>query len=142
MTARRRAALTTAKLDGPLDNDIGRAVGELAGALDALVSVDFAMAWSPTAESPVFIQSIAVNGNPRTPPAGELDPASPYAVGLGSFPDGCLLTISWAIRAYADLNGVRAFARSGTRAWERLDDKVPLQYQGQWKGETLFRVRS
>jgi len=131
---------STARLSGLLSNDLDRSVRDLTAAIDALVPVAFALAWSPIEHSPVFIQVIAVNGNPRTPPAGEIDPASPYVLALGAFPEGTEIAVSWVIRAFADLNGIRSFARSGDRPWERLDDKVPLQYQGQWKGESRFQV--
>ncbi|HPA50019.1 MAG TPA: hypothetical protein PLP50_00340 [Thermoanaerobaculia bacterium] len=140
MIKRRRTPTATGRLSGPLASDFDRSVRDLAAAVDALVPVAFALAWSPTENSPVFIQVVAVNGNPRTPPSGEVDPASPYLLALGAFPDGAEITISWVIRAFADLHGIRSFARTGSRPWERLDDKVPLQYQGQWKGESRLRV--
>lgn len=142
MIKRRRKSTSTARLTGPLASDLNRSVRDLAAAIDALVPVAFALAWSPTQNSPVFIQVIAVNGNPRTPATGEIDPASPFALALGAFPEGAEITVSWVVRAYADLNGIRSFARFGSRSWERLDDKVPLQYQGQWRGESRLQVRA
>ena len=109
--------------------------------LDNMVVVGFAFAWDPGPNSAVFVRAVAANGVQALPANGVMDPASPFAVPLGVFAAGAFIKISWSVRAYADLNGIRAFARAGAGGvWAALDQKVPLRYQEEWITTAEFQV--
>ena len=124
-----------------LSDDAAEAALALERELALQTEVIFALAWEPGPASAVHVRAVTANGNHKLHPAGVLDTESPFSISIGHFAKGSTVQIGWSVRTYADLNGIRAFARTADAAvWVTLEDKIPLAFQQEWSSMKPFKV--
>jgi hypothetical protein len=105
------------------------------------LAVHLCIAWHPGGDCPVAINWIKVGGETITPPGGIVDGHSDYRIAVGRHKRGTSLVISWSVRSWADLNGMRVFAHStGNTRWTPLKKKQPLSYSTLWTDEDSYVV--
>jgi hypothetical protein len=105
-------------------------------------ALDFAIAWAPPNNSPVYIGKVTVGAIAVHPPqpSGDMKPNSAFRTTLGVYAQGTALQIGWSVQAFNDLNGIAIYVSADGGAWTRLAQKVPLANQATWSAQAAYTV--